>query len=92
MKFKKPDESILKFTKISFNSIESYKEWKNTNSHFYKIQKKNENGVQVLVLNLSLNEEMMLALNENITIISSLSGIEYFVDTTVNILRECFQN
>lgn len=56
------------------------------------MQKKIDKEILVLVMNLSLNEEIELALNEDITIVSSLSGIEYFVNKTVNILRECFQN
>lgn len=48
--------------------------------------------MQLLVFNLSLREETMLALDEDITIISSMSGLEFFVMKTINILRECFQN
>ncbi len=56
------------------------------------MQKKTDKEILVLVINLNLNDEIELALNEDITIVSSFSGIEYFVNKTVNILRECFQN
>lgn len=56
------------------------------------MQKKNEDEVLVVVFNLRLNEEIELALNKEVTLISSLNGIEYFVNATVNVLKECFQN
>lgn len=92
IKFKKPSESILKFTSIIFNNEESYKKWESNNRHFYKLKRTLNNKVEVLVMNLSLYEEIKLALDENVTILFSLSGFEYFLRKTVNMLKECFQN
>ncbi len=92
IKFKKPSESILKFTSILFKNEESYRKWKSNNRHFHKLQKTLNNKVEVLVMNLSLYEEIKLALDENVTILFSLSGFEYFLRKTVNMLKECFQN